>query len=76
LLVKREQARHASVVLALICEGCWPLLVVASRENPDPVGAVACDLGSLPDSLAASQQPDDLSVAAFDRIGRFAVSLL
>ncbi len=63
-------------MLALIGEGFWSVLIITPSENPDPVGTVACHLGHLPDALALREQPDDLSVASFDRISRFAVSLL
>ncbi|GHO61211.1 hypothetical protein KSC_001030 [Ktedonobacter sp. SOSP1-52] len=42
LLVNREQARSASIMVALIREGFWPPLVVAPSQNPNPVGTVAC----------------------------------
>ncbi len=63
-------------MLALVGKGCWPLLVVTTHQNPDPVRTVARYLGYFPDVLAASEQPDDLEVAAFDRINRLTILLL
>ncbi|GAC1349818.1 MAG: hypothetical protein NVSMB27_26480 [Ktedonobacteraceae bacterium] len=76
LLVNREQARRAPVVVTLIREGFWPTLVVAPSQKPNPVSTVAGDLGDFADAFAASQQPDDLSVAAFNRITCLAILLL
>jgi hypothetical protein len=63
-------------VLAQVGKGHCPLLVVTTRQNPDPVRTVARYLGHLPDAPAASEQPDDLEVAAFDRISLLAIVLL
>jgi hypothetical protein len=63
-------------VLALVGKSRWPLLIVTTHQNPDPVRAVARYLGYLPDALAASEQPDDLEVAAFDWINRLTILLL
>lgn len=52
LVRRREQGWCAEVRLALIGEGFWSVLIVASSENPDPVGTVARYLGHLPDVLA------------------------
>jgi hypothetical protein len=70
-----KQRWGTTIVLALISKGCWSLLIVASGENPDPVGTVACDPGNLPDTLAKSQQPDELIVAPLDGISCLAIAM-
>jgi hypothetical protein len=63
-------------VLALVGKGRWPLLIVTTRQNPDPVRTVARYFSHLSGVPAASEQPNDLEVAAFDRISRLAILLL
>ena len=74
LLLPREKGQSASIVLALIGKGLWSILVVTTCQNPNPVGTIPGHLGDFAHALAPSQQPDDLKVAAFDRISCFPIT--
>jgi hypothetical protein len=69
LLLDSEEWRCATAVCATISEADGAVLVVAAGDGLDPDGTVPGCLGHRPGGVALCEQPDDLKVAPFNRVG-------
>lgn len=69
-----KQGHCACVLMPLISEDRWPILIVAAGQYPNPVGTVTCDRHDLAYSFPLRKKPNNLEMAAFNRIDGFSIA--